>query len=112
MAAGVTIALVVLALGTPAGSDPAGAAPATLRCTNPFSGAMRDIAIDHLQRTADSFPATITEKTIKWHDATRGGNYELDRASGQLTVVYASSTGGFFLRDNCRFLEKAHNAPG
>jgi hypothetical protein len=99
-------------LGAGAGCERAGAAPATLRCTNPFSGATWDIAIDHTRRTADSFPATITEKTIRWHDAARGGNYELDRTSGELTVVYASSTGGFFLKDNCQYLQKPENSPG
>jgi hypothetical protein len=110
--AGAPILFVVLAVGAPAGQDPAGAAAATLRCTNPFSGATRDIAIDQTRRTADSFPATITDKTIRWHDAAHGGNYELDRNSGQLTVVYASSTGGFFLRNNCRLLENPDGSPG
>src|SRR5258708_29797942 len=76
------IALIVVQLGAPAASE-----PATLRCTNPFSGTTRDVAIDHARRTADSFPADITDKTIKWHDVTRGWRYEFDRASGELTIV-------------------------
>jgi hypothetical protein len=91
--------------------DPASDATMTLRCTNPFSGTTWDVAIDHARRTADSFPASITDKTIEWHDLARGGYYEFDRTSGELTVVYASSTGGNSLRDNCRFVEKSDAAP-
>ena len=100
-------ALIVVALGALANPDPVDAETMTLRCTNPFSGTTWDVAIDHGRRTADSFPADITDKTIKWHDATRGGHYEFDRTSGELTVIYASSTGGVFLRDNCRLVPAA-----
>jgi hypothetical protein len=99
------IALMVVALGGPVVADPAGPETMTLRCTNPSSGATWDVAIDHRRQTADSFPADITDKTIKWHDASRGGNFEFDRASGELTVIYASSMGGTFLKDNCRFVQ-------
>jgi hypothetical protein len=34
-----------------------------------------------------------------WHDVTDGGNYTLDRQSGDLTV--ALSTGGYFLHERC-----------
>jgi hypothetical protein len=104
VAPGLSIVLMVLALEAPAGPVQVGAEPATLRCTNPFSGATWDVAIDPARRTADSFPADITDRTIKWHDAARGGNFEFDLASGELTVVYASSMGGTFLKDNCRFV--------
>jgi hypothetical protein len=97
-------AFVVLVSAAAAGQDPAGGEPSTLRCTNPFSGATWDVAIDPKKRTADSFPADITDRAIQWRDLARGGRYEFDRASGELTVVYASSTGGFFLRDRCRFV--------
>ena len=112
MAPGLSIALMVLALEAPAGSTQAGAEPATLRCTNPFSGATWDVAIDPSRRTADSFPADFTDRTIKWHDAARGGNFEFDLASGELTVVYASSMGGTFLKDSCRFVRGGGGAPG
>ena len=81
------------------------AAPVTLRCTNPASGAVWDIKIDYQNATADSFPAKISGERIKWHNVLHGGYYEFNRRSGDLTVVYASSTGGFTLRDKCRFLE-------
>ena len=112
MAPGLSIALMVLALEAPAGSIQAGAEPATLRCTNPFSGATWDVAIDPARRTADSFPADITDRTIKWHDAAHGGNFEFDLASGELTVVYASSMGGTFLKDSCRIVRGGNGAPG
>ena len=43
----------------------------------------------------------ISPAQISWHDAKDGGNYTLDRASGDLTVVLASSTGGYFLHHRC-----------
>jgi hypothetical protein len=104
--AGLSIAAIVLALAAPSGSDPVFADPTTLRCTNPFSGATWDIAIDPVQRTAGSFPADITDKSIQWRDSARGGRYEFDRASGELTVIYASSMGGTFLKDHCRALTR------
>ncbi len=66
-----------------------------------------DVAIDPARRTAGSFPADITGKSIEWHDSVRGGRYEFDRTSGELTVAYASSTGGFFVKDQCREVRRA-----
>jgi hypothetical protein len=114
VAVGLSVAAVVavFASGTAARPDPAGIDSTTLRCSNPFSGATWEVAIDPKRRTADSFPADITDKTIRWHDAARGGSFELDRASGELTVVYASSMGGTFLKDNCRFARDSDRTPG
>lgn len=100
--AGLSSAAIVLALATPADSDPVYVDPVTLRCTNPFSGATWDVAIDPTRRTADSFPAQMTDRHIRWRDTVRGGRYQFDRDTGELTVTYASSTGGFFLKDKCR----------
>jgi len=76
--------------------------PATiLVCTNPVSGASWQIRIDFRNETVDSNPARISTTQISWHDATDGGNYTLDRKSGALTVIVASSTGGYFLHDRC-----------
>ena len=85
-------------------SQPVSAAVATLRCTNPYSGAVWDLTIDYDRRLADAFPAEITKTRITWRDTSHGGNYLLDRRSGTLTVTYPSSTGGFSLRDKCEFL--------
>jgi hypothetical protein len=105
--AGLSIAAVILALATPSSSDPVDPEPTTLRCTNPFSGTTWDVAIDPVKRTADSFPADITVRSIEWHDLIRGGRYEFDRATGELTVIYASSMGGTFLKDRCRVMAAA-----
>jgi hypothetical protein len=73
-----------------------------ITCTNPASGATWQISIDFDRVTVDSNPARVSDAEISWHDAKDGGNYTLDRNSGNLTVVVASSTGGYFLRDHCR----------
>jgi hypothetical protein len=78
------------------------AAESAVTCTNPASGAQWQIRIDYARSTVDSYPASITEAKISWHDASDGGNYTLDRNSGNLTVVVASSTGGYFLYDRCK----------
>jgi hypothetical protein len=74
----------------------------TITCTNPVSGTSWQIRIDYDQSTVDSNPARIRDATISWHDAKDGGNYTLDRKSGNLTVIVALSTGGSFLYDRCR----------
>lgn len=73
-----------------------------ITCTNPASGATWRIRIDYDRARVDSNPARIGETEISWHDAKDGGNYTLDRRSGRLTVIMASSTGGYFLHDRCR----------
>ncbi len=71
-------------------------------CTNPYSGASWQIAIDYDRKTVDSNPARISDTEISWRDAKDGWNYALDRKSGKLTVILASATGGNFLHDRCR----------
>jgi hypothetical protein len=80
----------------------AGAAESPVTCTNPASGAQWQIRVDYERGTVDSYPARITAANITWHDASDGGNYTLDRKSGKLTVVVASSTGGYFIYDRCK----------
>jgi len=91
------IALAGSALGTGAQ-----AGESVITCTNPASGTQWQIRIDYDHRTVDSNPALIGDGNISWHDASDGGNYTLDRKSGNLTVVVASSTGGYFLYDRCK----------
>ena len=74
-------------------------------CTNPYSGATWQIAIDYDQKTVDSNPARISDAEISWRDAKDGWNYTLDRKSGKLTVVLASATGGNFLYDRCKLAD-------
>ena len=70
-------------------------------CINPVSGASWQIAIDFEKTTVDSNPAKITLATISWFDPADGGNYTLDRKSGALTAIVASSTGGYFRHGRC-----------
>lgn len=70
-------------------------------CTNPASGTNWQIKVDYDRRTVDSHPADIGDAQISWHTAD-GENYALDRRSGHLTVTVASSTGGYFLHDQCK----------
>ena len=73
-----------------------------ITCTNSTSGASWQVKIDYGRATADSYPARISDAEISWHDRSDGGNYTLDRKSGQLTVIVASSTGGYFLHHRCK----------
>jgi len=77
-------------------------AAATIICTNPASGASWQISVDYNRSTVDANPARISASEISWHDPKDGGNYSLDRKSGELTVAVASSTGGYFLHDRCK----------
>jgi hypothetical protein len=93
-------ALAALTVGQAISPAEAGETPIT--CTNPVSGTSWQIRVDYDRRTVDSNPARISDATISWHDAADGGNYTLDRKSGDLTVIIASATGGNFLYDRCK----------
>ena len=84
------------------GRSVAYAIESAVTCTNPASGSQWQIRIDYARSTVDTYPASITEGKISWRDPSDGGNYTLDRKSGNLTVVVASSTGGYFLYDRCK----------
>jgi hypothetical protein len=71
-------------------------------CVNPASGTTWQLHIDYGRRTVDSNSATISSREISWRDARDGSNYTLDRESGELTKVAASSTGGYFLHHRCK----------
>jgi hypothetical protein len=89
-----------VALGILAGQAQAGATELT--CTNQTSGTSWQIRIDYDRQTVDSNPASISDDEIAWRDKADGGNYTLDRKSGKLTVVFASSTAGHFLYHHCK----------
>ena len=90
--------------GTMALVAPVGAQPTltVMDCTNPASGTSWQIRIDYERHTVDGYAASIDESKIAWHDAKDNGNYALDRKTGKLTFVAPSSTGGYFLFDQCR----------
>jgi hypothetical protein len=92
--------LTVCALAAPVDGQPRSSAP-VISCTNPASGWTWQISIDFDRATVDSNPAQVSDAEISWRDTKDGGNYTLDRRSGDLTVVVASSTGGYFLHDHC-----------
>ena len=100
LALGIGLLAAVLPVGAPALEASHGVASMT--CTNTSSGATWQVKLDYDHATADSYPARISETQISWKDASDGGNYTLDRKSGELTVVFASSTGGYFLHHRCK----------
>jgi hypothetical protein len=73
-------------------------------CTNNSSGASWQINIDYEHSTVDTIPASISDGQISWHTSD-GQYFKLDRKSGDLTVVLASSTGGSFLYDRCKLAD-------
>jgi hypothetical protein len=75
--------------------------PTAITCTNPVSGTSWQITIDFRKATVDSNPAEIKRAVISWFDPKDGGNYTLDRKSGDLTASVASSTGGYFRHNRC-----------
>jgi hypothetical protein len=98
---GLLLGLLTAGISAPAKADtPPGETAIT--CTNPASGANFQVRIDYGHATADSYPARISDAEITWHDRSDGGNYTLDRKSGELTVIVASSTGGYFLHHRCK----------
>jgi hypothetical protein len=100
IAAGIgALAAVMAAPATSAAAPPDGTATV---CTNLASGANWQIKIDYGKATVDSNPARISDAQISWRDASDGGNYTLDRKSGKLTAILASSTGGSFFYHHCK----------
>lgn len=79
----------------------AGSHRTTMVCVNPASGATFEVRIDFDHATVDANPAQVTDASITWRDGKDGGNYTLDRNTGALSAVFASSTGGYFLHDRC-----------
>jgi hypothetical protein len=96
---GVALLAAALPRSAIAADGPHGAAAMT--CTNPASGHKWQLKIDYDHATADTNPASISDAKVSWKDASDGGNYTLDRQSGELTAIFASSTGGFFLHHRC-----------
>jgi hypothetical protein len=72
-----------------------------LRCINHASGASWPLVVDLDRGRVDSLPATITDKWISWHDP-KHGFFDLERATGNLQLRNASSTGGYFLHFVCQ----------
>lgn len=85
----------------PAPTNGAIRSKSVLTCTNVVSGATWQIRINYVEKTVDSNPAQISGTQISWHDRADNGGYTLDRKSGALTEIFASSTGGYFIHARC-----------
>jgi hypothetical protein len=99
---GAGIAVLAAVMAAPAMSAEVPPGENATVCTNLASGANWQIKIDYGKATVDSNPARISDAQISWRDATDGGNYTLDRKSGKLTGILASSTGGSFFYHRCK----------
>ena len=95
-------AVLVIGIATPAVSAEAQHGERAITCMNQSSGATWQIKIDYDHNTVDSNPARISDAKISWRDAKDGWRYTLDRKSGNLTVVLASTTGGNMYFHRCK----------
>jgi hypothetical protein len=104
VAALAALTLFALITSAPTAAVRAQSAPpvSVLTCTNPASGTTWQISIDYDHATVDTNPAKVSDAEITWRDPKDLWNYTLDRKTGELTVVVASSTGGYFLHDTCK----------
>jgi hypothetical protein len=96
-----------LALALLAGNAAAQPSEVALTCTNPWSGTTWQITIDYRTPAVDRNLAQLGPDSISWFDPKDGGNWTLNRKSGELVGRVASSTGGYFLRGRCA-LEASH----
>ncbi len=93
------LAALMLVAATPVIAAPTG--EKTLTCKNTTSGTTWQIKIDYEKSMVDSNSARIGDTEISWHDPSDNGNYSLDTTTGKLTVILGSSTGGYFVWDQC-----------
>jgi hypothetical protein len=96
------IGVLVIGLATLASGAEAQRGETAVTCANISSGTSWQIRIDYGKSTVDSNPARISDAQISWRDPSDGGNYTLDRKSGNLTAIVASSTGGAFFYHHCK----------
>jgi hypothetical protein len=85
----------------PAARARIGAGVRKVVCVNRASGAAWTVSLDETRRIADGQTARFSEAKIAWRNPADGGNYELDRRSGALSVTRASSTGGYMIFFDC-----------
>ena len=95
------LAAVLAGVAMPAVNGAAQQGKMAVTCTNPASGASWQIAVDFDKATVDSNRAAICVAKIAWFDPKDGSNNTLDRKSGDLTAIVASSTGGYFRHGRC-----------
>ena len=71
-------------------------------CVNTVSGFSWDLRLDPAGRRVDGWPAAFRGRKVDWRDGSDGAGYTLDRVTGLLTIMRASSTGGVANVDNCK----------
>ncbi|HEY1932427.1 MAG TPA: hypothetical protein VGG99_10475 [Acetobacteraceae bacterium] len=100
----IRLAAAIAALVTCVAAGPGPGAPqrSVITCTNTASGTTWTIDIDYARSTVDGIPADIDAGEIYWKDPKDLRNYTLDRKTGKLTVIAASSTGGSMWFNRCR----------
>jgi hypothetical protein len=88
----------------PQPSGPLAVAPGSAKalCINSVNGASWRIAIDEIHRRADGLPARFDADRIAWRNPADTGEYELKRATGELTITRPSSTGGYIMSYRCK----------
>lgn len=96
------VAIAALALCVAPGPGHATPEHSVITCTNPTSGAAWTIDVDFAHAMVDGYPASIDAGQIYWKDPKDLRNYTLDRKTGELTVIAASSTGGNIWSDRCK----------
>ncbi len=94
-------AVAIGGLATSARPGPAIAAATAFRCINQESGARWTLHVDFDHGTVDGYPASVGPREISWHDTQDQSFYSLDRATGDLKMVRASSLGGWELHAVC-----------
>jgi hypothetical protein len=72
---------------------------ARIECVNPDNGFAWTLRLSQTAGTVDGWPARFGTERIFWRDSNSG--YELELANGALTIVRASSTGGYTSFDRC-----------
>jgi hypothetical protein len=81
--------------------DHAEAKTVALQCVNNASGFRWSVNVDYDRHQVNSLPADISDTMISWYDPSDQGYYDLEAATGALTVRHASSVGGYFLYHSC-----------
>ena len=96
------IAAIAMCMLAVAGRAQAQPQAVKITCVNPASGTTWQIHIDYAHATVDGIPASIDADSIYWKDSRELRNYTLDRKTGALTVIAASSMGGNIWFNRCK----------
>jgi len=84
---------------------------AAIECVNADNGFAWTMRLDARAGAVDGWPARFEARRISWRDGADGGAYVLDRETGALTIVRASSTGGYTSFDHCTARPRRREPP-